>query len=279
MNKEESNILQSLLKTNEYEQILLKEIYSKSYYEFYKQAYKILLPGEHYSDNWHIKYLCDRLQEECERIIDRRVRKKDLVINVPFRSSKSLICTVVYPVWCWIRDQSMKFICTSYSASLALEHAQLSRSLIWSEWFQDLYADKIIFEEDVNAAGFYKIKGGGYRKSIGINGTITGSGADQILCLPSGQMIMTEIGLLNIKNIVDNKLNVKILSYNHEKKINEYVKIIRYDKNKGKKLIKINIKNSNIVCTEDHEIWTENRGYIKAKELLVNDILLINDNL
>src|ERR1035437_5660094 len=136
MNNKE-NIYQSILENDEFENLLIKEIHSKSYYEFFKQAYSILLPGEHYSDNWHIKYICDRLQRELERIRERRVRQKDIIINVPFRSAKSLICTVIFPVWCWTQDQSIKFICTSYSASLALEHAQLSRTLMFTEWFQN----------------------------------------------------------------------------------------------------------------------------------------------
>lgn len=177
---EEENIL-SIVEHNSYEKDLLKQIYNKSYYQFFKEAYSILLPGEHYSDNWHIEFLCNRLQQELERIIRREVREKDLIINIPFRSSKSLICTIVFPAWCWTIDQSIKFICVSYSASLALEHALMSRSLLNSEWFKSIYGDLIRFEEDVNAAGFYKIKGGGYRKSVGTGGQITGSGADILI--------------------------------------------------------------------------------------------------
>lgn len=198
----------SLLDSGEFELNLLKSIYEDSYYEFYKKAYSILLPGEHYSDNWHIKYLCDELQSELERIIRREVRKKDLVINIPFRSAKSLICTIVFPTWCWTKDQSIKFICTSYSASLALEHAVLSRSLILSEWYQNLYRDKIIFQDDQNSAGFYKIKGGAFRKSVGIGGQITGSGADIIIVddPQNPKMAASEVERKNVKNFYDTTL-------------------------------------------------------------------------
>lgn len=179
--REKEEIVLPLIESGEFEKQLIKEIHSKSYYEFFKSAYGVLMPGEHYSDNWHIKYLCDRLQEELVRIRERRVRQKDLIINVPFRSAKSLICTVAFPAWCWTQDQSIKFICVSYSASLALEHAMLSRNIINSNWYQELYGDKVVFEEDQNAAGFYKIKGGGFRKSVGTGGQITGSGGDIII--------------------------------------------------------------------------------------------------
>jgi predicted phage terminase large subunit-like protein len=202
------DIALSILESGEFEKELIKQIHSDSYYEFFKQAYAVLLPGEPYSDNWHIKYLCDRLQQEFERIKRREIRQQDIIINIPFRSAKSLICTVVFPVWCWTQDQSTKFITTSYAAALALEHALASRSLITSEWFQNLYSGLIEFAEDQNAAGFYKIKGGGFRKSVGIGGQITGSGADIIIVddPQNPKMAASEVERKTVKNFYDQTL-------------------------------------------------------------------------
>jgi predicted phage terminase large subunit-like protein len=207
-NIDKETIALSILETGEFEKSLIKEIHSDSYYEFYKQAYKVILPGEHFSDNWHIKYICDELQEELRRIQRREVRQKDVIINIPFRSSKSLICTVVFNAWCWTQDQSIKLICTSYSASLALEHALACRSLIMSEWYQNLYGDIVILEDDQNAAGFYKIKGGGFRKSVGMGGQITGSGADIIIVddPQNPKMAASEVERKNVKSFYDTTL-------------------------------------------------------------------------
>lgn len=160
---------------------LYKEIYSRSYYEFYKDAFRVLHPGVQYSDNWHAKLICDKLQKETERIKNYQQREKDLIINVPFRSSKSLLTTVIWPVWCWTVHNIMKFITTSYSADLSLEHATLSRNLIESLWFKDLYGDDFVLKEDEKAKGFYKNKHTGSRRSVSIGGQITGSGADVII--------------------------------------------------------------------------------------------------
>ena len=32
-----------------------------------------------------------------------------------------------------------------------------------------------------------------------------------------------------------------------------------------------------IICTEDHQVWTQNRGYVRAGDLKENDILLLNE--
>lgn len=253
---------------------LARSIYKESYYEFFKDAYAQLHPDEVYSDNWHIKFICDRLQQEFERIQKRERRKKDIIINIPFRSAKSMITTIIFPVWCWTINPKTKFICTSYSGDLALEHAGRSRDLINSYWFQTIFGDKIKLKKDANQKGFYETEQGGYRKSVGVGGQITGSGADIIVCLPKGQKITTNLGELDIKDIVENKEKVLILSYNHIKNINEFMPIVRYDKNQGKKLIKITLDSGkNIVCTEEHEIWTENRGYVMAKNILETDTL------
>lgn len=158
---------------------LKKSVYKASYYEFFKDAYKELHPGEIYSDNWHIKYLCDQLQDEAERIIDRREKTTDMIINMPFRAAKSLIVSIVFPVWCWTIDQSMQFICVSYTADLAMDLAKKSRNLINSFWFQELYADTVQITTD--AIGSISIKGGGMRYSIGTGGTVTGKGSSIII--------------------------------------------------------------------------------------------------
>ena len=66
---------------------------------------------------------------------------------------------------------------------------------------------------------------------------------------------------------------MQVASYNHTTNEVEYKPIVRYDKNIGRKLLKIKAGDKEMICTEEHEVWTENRGYVKAKDLLVNDIL------
>lgn len=162
------------------EVILERRIYKKSFFEFYKVAFCQLHPGVAYDDNWHAKYICDVLQAEAERIMRKEPRKQDIIINVPFRSSKSVLSTICWPVWCWTQDPSLKFITVSYSEALALEHARRSKDLINSVWFQRLYRKKVRIRPDVNAAGHYETMDGGFRRAVGTGGMITGTGADVI---------------------------------------------------------------------------------------------------
>lgn len=75
----------------------------------------------------------------------------------------------------------MKFISTSYSGDLSLEHARRSRDLILSKWFQRLYGGIVRLKADVAAASHYETEKGGMRKAVGTGGQITGSGADILI--------------------------------------------------------------------------------------------------
>ena len=164
------------------ELIVERTLHKRSFYEFYRTAFAQLHIGSEYDENWHAKYLCDVLQKEAERIQRKEKRIKDIIINVPFRSSKSMLTTVIFPVWCWaVIDPGMKFISVSYSGDLALEHSRRSRDLINTVWFQRLYGNKVVLKADVAAAGHYETLTGGMRKAVGTGGQITGSGCDIII--------------------------------------------------------------------------------------------------
>lgn len=158
-----------------------REQYRRSYYRFFVDAYRVLHPGEAYLPNWHITELCGLLQAEVERIRARAPRAADLVCNTPFRSAKSLIFSVCLNAWAWAHWPQAKFICVSFSSPLALELAMRTRDLIQSDWYQRLYGHVFQLADDANTKGFFKTDKGGFRKSIGTGGQITGSGADIIV--------------------------------------------------------------------------------------------------
>lgn len=157
---------------------LEKKIYQKSFYEFYKAAFCQLHPGLEYDENWHAKYICDILQSETERVVAKKPREKDIIINVPPRSSKSMIVTVIWPVWSWTIDPTLKFLTCSYSDTIATILARQSKDLINTNWFQRLYGTKVKLRGDLQGAGHYGNTATGFRYSFGADGTVTGIGGD-----------------------------------------------------------------------------------------------------
>ena len=160
---------------------LEKKLCEMSFYEFFKAAWVVVEPAVPLSTNWHHKYICDLLQEECERVIAQKPKSKDIIINVPFRSTKSLIVTVMFPVWAWIKSPKLRFITSSYSATLSIELATKSRDIIFSDWFKRRWGDVFHIKKDQNLKERYENNFVGMRRATSVGGTVTGQGADFLI--------------------------------------------------------------------------------------------------
>ena len=160
---------------------LEKKLCEMSFYEFFKAAWIVVEPAVPLSTNWHHKYICDTLQEECERIIAQKPKTKDIIINVPFRSTKSLIVTVMFPVWAWIKSPKLRFITSSYSATLSIELATKSRDIIFSDWFKTRWGDVFHIKKDQNLKERYENNHIGMRRATSVGGTVTGQGGDFLI--------------------------------------------------------------------------------------------------
>jgi len=160
---------------------LEKKLCEMSFYEFFKAAWIVVEPAVPLSTNWHHKYICDLLQEECERVIAQKPKTKDIIINVPFRSTKSLIVTVMFPVWAWIRSPKLRFITSSYSATLSIELATKSRDIIFSDWFKRRWGDVFHIKKDQNLKERYENNFVGMRRATSVGGTVTGQGGDFLI--------------------------------------------------------------------------------------------------
>ncbi|MDF9800795.1 putative phage terminase large subunit-like protein [Catalinimonas alkaloidigena] len=155
-----------------------RELYKRSFHTFFKDAFKVLRADIEYVDNFHIKFLCDTLQEEIERMIAKRRKEKDICINVPPRSTKTLIISVILPVWAWIKAPSLDIVTISYAATLAERNSHESKILIESQWFKSLFGDLFQIRQDQNSKANYMNDKGGTRKAVGIEGGIMGFNSD-----------------------------------------------------------------------------------------------------
>lgn len=160
--------------TKENYRLVKRTLLKRSYYEFFKWAFKILLPNDEYVDTPHIKYLCDTLQSEVERIERKEHKQQDLIINIPPRTSKSLITSVIFNAWVWTRIPSAKFICVSYDDTLAVINASSTRDLLESNEYQELFGKYVAIRKDSNAKTLFENTRGGRRISKTTGSNVTG---------------------------------------------------------------------------------------------------------
>lgn len=88
--------------TNLFRQVMLGDLAS-----FAQRSIAEMMPGMGLQWNWHLDLICDRLT----RLADGDIKR--LLVCVPPRSLKSLLCSVIYPAWLIARNETERVLCVS----------------------------------------------------------------------------------------------------------------------------------------------------------------------
>lgn len=97
-----------------------------------------------------------------------------------------------------------------------------------------------------------------------------------ILCIEGSSLVLTNEGLLPIEDIVNERMPLKVLTMNEDSKEYEWKVINNWYDNGIKELIELDFGETKIQCTPDHEIYTNNRGWVEAQNLTEDDEVVFN---
>lgn len=245
----------------------------RSLYEFAQQAWHIIEPSTPFVGGWHLEAIAAHL-EACSK---GQIRA--LCINVPPRHSKSLFTSVFWNAWAWASDPSIRWLCSSYALSLAVRDNRKCKILVESDWYKARWGDVVKISRDQSGKQRFENTARGYRLAVSTESAATGEGGTVVLCITGDTVITTEIGNFPIKYIVDNKLDTKILSYNHYLNRSEWEEIEAYECYNGRRSVRVTFSDGRYVeSTHDHPFYVIGKGYIKAENLTKNDEVITNDN-
>ena len=152
---------------------LFKQVMLTRLAVFARRAIEELKPGLPLAWNWHHDLIASRLEDLAAGRLNR------LLICVPPRSLKSLICTVCYPAWLAARDAAATTLCMSYSQPLSLDFARQCRQLMDSDFYKEITDTRLSRER--RAAEQFETTGGGMRIASSVGGTITGRGGGFVI--------------------------------------------------------------------------------------------------
>jgi predicted phage terminase large subunit-like protein len=156
------------------EELRETEEMSKTFRRFVEPAFAVLEPYE-FRPGWHIDAICDCLQAvEMGHI-------RFLLITMPYRHMKSILTSIDYPAWAWQRNPGRRFMFGSYAKELSMEHAEKSRDLIQSDWYQARWGHLYQLRDDANKKERYLTTKGGARFSTSVNSAATGFGGDVVV--------------------------------------------------------------------------------------------------
>lgn len=153
---------------------LFREVQRRDPYIFADKAFATLRPTETFRANWHLRLICDHLEQV------RRGEITRLIINTPPRSLKSHLVSVAFPAFVLGHDPSARIIGASYGASLADKFGAYTRSVMQSAWYRQLFPDTRL-DPKMTAAGDFATTRRGGRLAVSRDGAFTGFGGDLIL--------------------------------------------------------------------------------------------------
>ena len=147
-----------------------------SLFDFYRDYCWPAVEGDKpFVDNWHLHAIAEHLEAVSAGDIKR------LVINVPFRTSKSTLVSVAWPAWTWLKDPGHQWLCGSFAARLAIRDALKMRRLVTSPEFQADFGSRFTMAADQNTKAKFENDKGGYRIAFGFTGGVMGDGGDTVL--------------------------------------------------------------------------------------------------
>ena len=102
---------------------------------------------------------------------------KRLMVFLPPRSSKSVICSKLFPAWYIGRNPQHEILTVSHSDQLSSDFGRSVRDVVNSEEFQNIFKG-VSLRTDVRAAGKWKTNQGGTYYAAGVRSQIAGRGAN-----------------------------------------------------------------------------------------------------
>tara|TARA_R110002020_G_scaffold161365_14_gene346524 strand:+ start:2747 stop:4264 length:1518 start_codon:yes stop_codon:yes gene_type:complete len=118
----------------------------------------------------HIQVISEKLQKVESGEIKR------LMVFLPPRSSKSVICSKLFPAWYVGRHPQHELLCVSHSDQLASDFGRSVRDLVNFDLFNNVFPE-VTLRSDVRAAGKWKTNAGGTYYAAGVRSQIAGRGA------------------------------------------------------------------------------------------------------
>ena len=150
------------------EKLKRKSLAQKKFIKFVEAMWPTFIGGRH-----HLK-----MADAFERVA--RGECKRLIINMPPRHTKSEFASFLLPAWFLGQYPGKKVIQCSNTAELAVGFGRKVRNLVDTEDYQSIFPD-LLLQTDSKAAGRWNTSKGGDYFAIGVDGTVTGKGADLLI--------------------------------------------------------------------------------------------------
>lgn len=141
--------------------------------EFFMSVFWKEIDGNPYKTGWHIQAICEHLEAV------NRGEIRNLLINGPPRSCKSMPVSVFFQPWDWIKTPQRSWLTGANTQRLAVGFNYASRMIIRSEKYQRYWGDNFHMSTDNDLKTQFSNNCGGIRLACGAKTKLIGSGGER----------------------------------------------------------------------------------------------------
>lgn len=206
------------------------------------------------------------LQEAIEKV--QRKEKVRIILSVPPRMGKTELASILFPAWALGKYPTTKFILSSYGADLSETIGMKTRDIINSEPYQMVFPG-VTLRPDVKAKAKWMTTQGGSFTGVGMGTAVTGIGAD---CVVPYCNVYTNHGIIPILKVKSGDL---ILGYDHKTNTSIWTRVRAVSARLSDKRI---IRAGSLEATEDHRIFTREKGYIPISQVTCSERVVMDES-
>jgi phage terminase large subunit-like protein len=157
-----------------------------SFHYFVKWCWSLSKGSIEFIDDPYVKFICDTLQSRMEDMCNG-IPRKGLLLAIAPATGKSFIMSVCAPIFLWLLKPESTSMNGSVNASLALQFATESRSIITNPEFQKYFPFEL--RDDVNSKNEFMNLQGGKRISFGFETPVIGKHSPYLQCFDDVQSL------------------------------------------------------------------------------------------
>lgn len=149
-----------------------QKIYARNLQAFVEKAFRSLDGKRLSNSQLYISLIVHNLEQFLAGDIDK------LLVNLPGRHLKTIICSVCFPAFALGLDPSLKFMVVAYSEELAEDIVRRIREIMESSWYRAVFKTRIA--KGHSRKDDFTVEGGGRVRAVPVR-SVTGKGGDIII--------------------------------------------------------------------------------------------------
>jgi phage terminase large subunit-like protein len=244
-----------------------------SYTKFVKDYWEAVPGVTPLQWSWHLDVLADEMEIAAWRVWNDLPIDHNTIFNTVPGTSKSTVCTIMFQPWTWTFFPEARHMTGTHTEGLGLDLSKKSMFIVESDLYRARHPHVVL---QSRAVGDWSNTLGGVRFVSTVAGVSpTGRHFQFIGCFPHEINIITNVGMLPIGEIVQRRMNVKVLSFDHEMNRLTWSNIEEWETTPVRGIDRLTFSDGESVeVTAEHPFYISGKGYVPVAEMNVGDEVL-----